>query len=1241
MLTVIKAPQRYAEAAAIRSLPGNVPSYDNIDSMLRQVNEVRTMVGGPSRALPDGEKNCARHVWCRNPSTVYSRGPLRFEPSDSDQHPVLPAISSLDHWISTRSIESGEVKIVNKFAHCMGFLILASYSAVSIAPAYSAQAPMRQVVQTAAAAPANSRPVGPLPDSKQLRLALALPLRNQQRLQVLLGQLNNPSSPNYHKFLTVQQFTDQFGPTAVDYAKVVSFANSHGLTVTRTFSNRLLVDVAGPAATVNQAFHVTMQTYKHPTENRNFYAPDVEPTIDPGVPLLGIEGLTDFTQPRPMLQQASSATGVHSDQTGSGQNGQFLGSDMRAAYAPGVTLDGSGQVVGLIELGPYNLQDVQSYFSTIGQPLQVPIYNVLLDVDGVCSGTPGSGGCDDGEEVIDIEQAISMAPHLSGLVVYEAYGSNSDALTAFTQAANDNIAKQMSLSFGWGGTPGTEPGYEQVFMELQAQGQNLFIASGDSGANVGGVGYPGNSPNVTDAGGTDLTTAGAGGPWQAETGWIGSGGGWNTASAIPAYQTSAVNANNQGSTSFRNIPDVAMEANTDNFYCANGSCQGGIGGTSLAAPRWAGFLALANQQANGNPIGFLNPTLYAIGQQANYGLLFHDITSGNDFNSGSPDLFSAVAGYDLVTGWGTPQGQALINALAPINASGPNFALTSSVATIPLTPGSGGSSTITISPSNGFLGTISLTALAVGSPAGVTAGLSQSSITGAGSVILTVATTSATPGGTLVVAVTGASGSLVHTIYVQLTLPDFGLSVSPASLYLNQGTTTSSAISIAPLNGFDGNVTLTSSGGLPEGVMVRLGPRETTSASTLKLSADRTATTGVGAPVTVTGTAGNLQQVSYAQLSVSAAIGDRGAGVPVDLSSVYNVAAIYTDGSTFSTTGGLGGYAYSENLLTGSRVLSDILFRFGASNQLDAVATAGQTIALPAGEFSALQLLATGVNGEQSDQTITVTYTDGTQSNFTQSFSDWFSPSGNPNEAEAVAMPYRNVATGVADNRRFNLYDYTFVLDRGKTVQSVLLPNNQSVIVFAATLTRQDLGAQVDLATAFNVTGIYTDGTMFSADGGLDGGGAAYSANLLGDQAGSSSAIVNGQKFNIGPANASDAVYGSGQEIPLLEGHYRQLHLLGTGVQGAQTSQPVVVTYTDGTTCHFTQSFSDWFSPGYYPGETRAVQTAYRDYSDGTNGSGPFNLYEYTFSLDPRKTVMEVELPQNRFVLVLAITLTQ
>jgi hypothetical protein len=301
---------------------------------------------------------------------------------------------------------------------------------------------------------------------------------------------------------------------------------------------------------------------------------------------------------------------------------------------------------------------------------------------------------------------------------------------------------------------------------------------------------------------------------------------------------------------------------------------------------------------------------------------------------------------------------------------------------------------------------------------------------------------------------------------------------------------------------------------------------------------------------------------------------------------------------------------------------------------------AGQTIPLPEGEFTALQLMATGIEGEQAAQTVTVTYTDGTQSKFTQAFSDWFSPSNNINEAEAVAMPYRNIATGVADDRPFNLYDYTFVLNRGKKVKSITLPNNRDVVILAATLTTQDLGTQVNLSPAFNVPGIYTDGTTFPSDAGLDTGGAAYSANLLGDQTGSSNLVVNGLNFDIGPPNAPDAVYGNGQAISLTEGHYNKLYLLGTGLQGDQTAQTVTVTYTDGTTSQFTQSFSDWFTPGGFPREAKAVQMAYRDFFDGSQDAGPFNLYEYTFPLDSRKTVKTLELPSNRFVVGLAVTLT-
>jgi len=243
--------------------------------------------------------------------------------------------------------------------------------------------------------------------------------------------------------------------------------------------------------------------------------------------------------------------------------------------------------------------------------------------------------------------------------------------------ATDNLAKQLSCSFGW--LPADPASDEPIFKEFAAQGQNMFVASGDSGAFTAGgnpVFYPADDPFITATGGTDLTTNGAGGTWQSETAWIGSSGGRSTNGlAIPSYQAPVINSSNQGSTSLRNIPDIAAEANTDNYFCANGSCQGGVGGTSLAAPRWAGFLALANQQAHGTPIGFLNPTLYALGQGANYHNDLHDVTSGNNFNSSSPNLFSAAAGFDLTTGWGSPNGQSLINALSgssPVVLNGPH-----------------------------------------------------------------------------------------------------------------------------------------------------------------------------------------------------------------------------------------------------------------------------------------------------------------------------------------------------------------------------------------------------------------------------------------------------------------------------------------------------------------------------------------------------------------------------------------
>jgi subtilase family serine protease len=936
-------------------------------------------------------------------------------------------------------------------------LLSAAFCTAAMLLSTPARAQQRQTLPTRVAAPAGSKVVGRLPASQRLSLAITLRLRNQEQLQSTLKQLYDPSSSSYRQFLSVGEFTDQFGPTTDDYQQVIGFAQSYGLTVTHQAPNRLVLDVSGTVAQIEQAFQVTLQVYQRPAAagTGTFYAPNVEPSVEVGVPAQGVAGLNDFAPPRPIgLELPRPDERVHGNTTGSGPGGDFLGSDIRAAYAPGVTLDGAGQAVGLFEFGPYNISDVQAYFSTIGQPLNVPIVNELLDgVTGVCG-----AGCDDGEEVIDMEQSISMAPNLSAVIVYEG----TDDVDMFNQMAVDNIAKQLSCSFGF--LPADPSSDEPIFQEFAAQGQNLFVASGDGGAYYGNptdcqnfsnlngcVFYPADDPFITSAGGTDLTTNGPGGTWQSETGWVGSGGGWSTNGlAIPSYQVPVINSSNQGSKTLRNIPDLAAEANTDNYFCANGGCFTGVGGTSLSAPRWAGFLAMANQQAGGQPIGFMNPTIYTVGQSTNYDSDFHDITVGNNFNSGSPNMFSAVTGYDLVTGWGSPNGQGLLNALGPAY-TGPNFGLSASPSTLNLTQGETGTSTITLSALNGFNSTVNLTATVLGQPAGVTATLNPTTISGSGTSTLTVTTSDSTPGGDFPIVVTGVSGTLTQTVYVTLALPGFTIS-APANVFLNQGANSANTITVNAVNGFDGSVTLSASG-MPKGVTAVFQPRQTKSTSKLTLTASRTAATGY-ATVTVTGTSGDITQTASINLAVSAATGTGGAGTPVNLTSSFNVTGIYTNGSMYSSSGGLdgGGYSYSANLLTRNRILTDAQFSFGPFNQPDAVSGTGVAVPLPAGQYSTLRMLATGVEGDQMSQVITVTYTDGTTAEFTQSFSDWFTPQNYPGEAEGVAMAYRNVSNGTQDDRTFNLYSYAFHLNSTKTMESFTLPDNRDLCVLAVTL---------------------------------------------------------------------------------------------------------------------------------------------------------------------------------------------
>jgi len=703
--------------------------------------------------------------------------------------------------------------------------------------------------------------MGRLPAKQSMRLVLVLPLRNQAQLDDFLENLYDPSSPSFRKFLTVEEFTAQFGPSKEDYDEVIHFAEKNGLSVVGTSPNRVNVDVWGTVGDIESAFHVNMGVYQHPTEGRTFYAPDREPMPNLSVELWRIAGLDNYSIPRPAGLEKNPNVKRNAT-TGSGPSASFLGSDMRAAYYGGTALTGSGQSLGLLEYYGTDLSDLNTYFQGAGQTNHVPI--TLLSTDGTSTSCVYPL-CDDTEQTLDMTQALGMAPGLSSLVMYVG---SSDAAIFNAMATASPLNGQLSSSWTW--SPADPSVDNPYFQEFAAQGQNLFQASGDSGAwGTSSSIYPADDVYVTSVGGTDLTTSGAGGPWSSETAWVDGGGGISPDRyAIPSWQTAAASGCSSCSKTLRNGPDVSANANFTFYVCADqsGCTANYYGGTSFAAPMWAGYLALANQQAiaNGNSrLGFINPALYQLGLGSGYPTDFHDVTSGSNG-------YSATTGYDLATGWGSPKGTGLINALAPTTTT-PNFTISASPSSVSVVQGNNGTSTITTAISGGFNSAVSLSA--AGQPAGVTVSFNPLSIAAPGSgnstMTMTVASTTAT--GTYTITITGMGGGITQTTTVSLTVTgvasgNFTLSASPNSLTINRSSSGSTTITITPSNGFTGSVTLSASG-LGSGVTAAFSPNPATGTSTLTLTATSRATTGTRT-VTITGVSGSLTHTTTISLRV-------------------------------------------------------------------------------------------------------------------------------------------------------------------------------------------------------------------------------------------------------------------------------------------------------------------------------------------------------------------------------------
>lgn len=927
--------------------------------------------------------------------------------------------------------------------------------------------------------------------------------------------------------------------------------------------------------------------------------------------------------------------------------------------------------------------------------------------------------------------AAYMAPG-ANVIVYEGTSWN-DVLN---RMATDNIAKQLSSSWCFSPINSTT---ENIFKQMIAQGQSLMQASGDSGAYSGPIYPPSDDPNLTVVGGTALTTSGPAGAWVSETTWSGSGGGVSTTYSIPSYQQGVNMKAIGGSTSMRNIPDVANIAAIQMFLVANDGSGYSIGGTSAAAPLWAGFIGLANQQAaaSGKPVvGFLNPALYALGEGSSYSSVLHDITTGSDG-------FAAAKGYDLATGWGTPAGQPLINALISSGASTPSFALSATPTTAALQTGASTAVTIQITPQNSFSGTVAFSAS--GLPSGVTAtfgavGTSETST-------LTLTASSSAASSTATVTVTGKSGTLSATVAIPLTVTvpaGFSFAASPTSVSVLRGATATSTVTVTLAKSFSGKVALAASG-LPSGVTASFNPASTSTTSVVTFSAtsaaalatsiialNGTATgsapysatlsltvkaapsftlaasptsltvarsssastvltltpangvaglatlavTGLPSGVTASFTSSTIASTCTLKLTASATAtpgtvnanvtatsGSISAGVPLSvivpappgfqLSSSVSTLSLAQGGTAVSTIAITPQTGFSGTItFTASGLPSGVTASFGSASATGTTLTLtattaaavktspftitgtsnGITATLPMNvvvvappNFS-MALMPTSlalVQGGKGATAITVTPVNGALGTVTLSATGL--PSG-------VTVAFTSLTgTGVFLGT-FSASASAAVGGSKVTVAATSGSYSHTAIVSLTVLAPSSGTSVVDLSPSYNVSGSAVDYLTFT-NGGLDGGGRSYSGEQLG-----ASQNVGGVVYALGPMGATDAV--SSQTVALPAGKFATLKLLATGVNGNQTGQTFIVTYTDGTTSTFTQGLSDWCTPQNYSGETNAVPGIYRDNSVGTLDVRPLYLYGYSFSLNNAKTVKSIALPSNRNVVLLAITLS-
>jgi subtilase family serine protease len=565
--------------------------------------------------------------------------------------------------------------VTNRRRAAIGTVVVAMLSAVAVGAARPA----------AAAAPADSPGVlgtvpallngaldlGPLMP-RPLDITMALPLRDQAGLDALIAAQNTPGNPQYHHYLSPDQFAQRFAPLPATVARVTGWATSSGLSNVSVSPNRTLVHMTGASSLVGNLLGMHLENFLS-SDGFSYFSPSNVASLPARLAgsVVGVLGLSD------LYRVGVSHT---TDNVGTAANSAFKGygpkefNSFYNAPAPHPTAhrDGFGQTLAILAEGDLTQPraDLVQFENQFGLP-HVPWTTVPVG-NGPFTDTAGAPEWD-----LDTQYSTAFAPAAANLLVYQAKSlSDEDIVAEINKWVTDNRAAQASASFGECESLAHISGFavaaDQALAQAVAQGQTLFSSSGDTGSfcplplvsrnglpvGLPGPNYPAASQYAVSVGGTTLTPDAKGGAH--ETAWMAGGGGIADFEPVPAWQA---NAGGQFLGINRGTPDVSLDADPASGYAVivNGK-QLPVGGTSASSPAWLGIWTRA-QSTHGGALGFANPTLYSLPASA-----IHDITEGFQ------GLYMAGPGWDYTTGRGTPDIAALIAGLgggAPAAAPAP------------------------------------------------------------------------------------------------------------------------------------------------------------------------------------------------------------------------------------------------------------------------------------------------------------------------------------------------------------------------------------------------------------------------------------------------------------------------------------------------------------------------------------------------------------------------------------------